>query len=150
MMRQLLWEAFDMCRKAYGAITASANHLYTQTPSPTGGAAQSGTILPTPISFTPKVSGKVKVTFSFTGRSDAADREINLTPTVNGVGVPDYNISFAPGGNTLFDSNVGGSFTVSGLTLNTPSTFNFIWLSSAGTWRASPSLGGIVIEEYAG
>ena len=130
------------------ASAALSNHAFSPVPGSPPAPGATGNILSTPITFTPRVSGKVFISWCVSGIASGAD--VNNVFTLD-VGVTaEQVISSSSGGDTAHTLAASGSIIVSGLAIGTPVTINVAWATGSGTWGPSNSQGGITVIELPG
>lgn len=142
---QLAEEALYKAIQALKAATALSNTAYAQVPTPAPAAALSGSILTTPLAFTPRISGKVLFVWTVSGPADAANRQVAFVATIGALVAP--NCDSSPGNGGTHTVLGAGSAILSGLAVGVPVTANVAWTSDAGTWHPSDGHGSISVIE---
>lgn len=145
MLRQLIDEALQTARKGVTALTAARNNALgvTQTPAPAAGG--SGNILNNSIVFTPRVSGKVLVSWVVSGPADTGARLVSFAAFASAAFSP--AIDFAPGGDPAHTVAASGSYIFQNLVVGTPVNINVAWQTDAGTWGPTGSHGNVNVVE---
>lgn len=130
------------------AFTALANNINAEAPL-SAAAGASGNILATAITFIPKVSGKMLISWSSSGNCSTSATSVaftlNIEQTSTGVAYP--AIQAGAGGDAGFTAQAASTVIASGWTVGTPLTINVAWAAIAGIYGPLPHSGGITVIE---
>ena len=132
-------------RKSGGSNPSTLNAPAVQFPQLTGGRATSGSIFGTQ-QFTPKNTGKVKITWTATFSGDNAGQD-NILQTVMNIGGQVLSSPSAPIPHTI-GAEVTGCAFATGFTPGVAINISVTWATAGATSNAvSSALGNLVIEE---
>lgn len=145
-LRQLIDEVFYLARQGVTALTAGRNNAQALAPNPPAAAAISGNLLTTPLSYTPRVSGKLLITWFAAGHCDADTRVVTFGLTVGA--------QVGPGQDVGTSTGAAHQVTASGvwvnpvpLALGVPININLVWQANAGTWQPNSGQQGFISVE---
>ena len=128
-----------------GAVASEVLANYLSGTSQAQSASASGTILRVDLTFTPKVTGILRISWVTSGQASAATATVTFSPTVNGT--PQFNQDTAPGGDAAHTVTSSGVVTAGGFPVGTPVAVNVAWNATGGTYQTGQFRSRILVEE---